>query len=65
MQSPAHLRPAVIARKVSQCSKNTPGAQAFAAFRSVVQTLAKRGTDSMVEGLYRIFRAARTQSASP
>jgi hypothetical protein len=59
------LRPAVIARKVSQCSKNTPGAQAFAAFKSVVQTMAKHGTDSMVEGLYRLFRTSRTQSASP
>jgi transposase len=59
------LRPAVIARKVSQCSKNTPGAQAFAAFKSVVQTMAKQGTDSMVEGLYRLFRTSRTQSASP
>jgi transposase len=59
------LRPAVIARKVSQCSKNTPGAPAFAAFKSVVQTLAKQGIDSMVEGLYGIFRAARIQSAPP
>jgi hypothetical protein len=59
------LRPAVIARKVSQCSKNTPGAQAFAAFKSVVQTMAKQGTASMVEGLYRLFRTSRTQSASP
>jgi transposase len=37
------LRPAVIARKVSQCSKNEAGAHAFAAFKSVVQTVAKRG----------------------
>ena len=59
------LRPAVIARKVSQGSKNTPGAQAFAAFKSVVQTLAKQGVDSMVEGLYGIFRTARIQSSSP
>ena len=59
------LRPAVIARKVSQCSKNTSGAQAFAACKRVVQTLAKHGTDSMVEGLYRLFRTSRTQSASP
>jgi hypothetical protein len=59
------LRPAVIARKVSQCSKNTPGAHAFEAFKSVVQTLAKQGVDSMVEGLYGIFRAARIQSAPP
>ena len=59
------LRPAVIARKVSQCSKNTPGAHAFEAFKSVVQTLAKQGVNSMVEGLYHIFRTARTQGASP
>jgi len=49
---------AVIARKVSQCSKNTPGAQAFAAFTSMVWRLATRGVHSMVEGLYEIFRAA-------
>jgi hypothetical protein len=59
------LRPAVIARKVSQCSKNTPGAHAFEACKSVVQTLAKQGVDSLVEGLYRLFLAARTQNASP
>ncbi len=58
------LRPAVIARKVSHCSKNTNGANAFAclpcrhrqaAFTSVVQTLAQRGEQSIVEGLYQIF----------
>jgi transposase len=41
------LRPAVIARKVSQCSKNARGAQAFASFTSVVRTLAKTGADSI------------------
>ena len=35
------LRPAVIARKVSHCSKNERGAQAFEAFTSVLQTLRK------------------------
>ncbi|HZA22432.1 MAG TPA: transposase, partial [Dehalococcoidia bacterium] len=45
------LRPAVIARKVSQCSKNEAGAYAFSAFKSVVQTLAKRGAGSIVEAL--------------
>lgn len=59
------LRPAVIARKVSQCSKNTPGAHAFEAFKSVGQTLAKQGVDSLVEGLYGLFRAARIQSSPP
>ena len=59
------LRPAVIARKVSQCSKNTPGAQAFAAFKSVVQTRAKQGVDSMVEGLDGLFRAASIHTSPP
>jgi hypothetical protein len=59
------LRPAVIARKVSQCSKNPAGAQAFAAFKSVVQTLAKQGVGSMVEGLYHLFRSTRPHAASP
>ena len=35
------LRPAVIARKVSQCSKNTPGAQAFAACKQCRADLGK------------------------
>jgi hypothetical protein len=35
------LRPAVIARKVSHCSKNQKGAEAFAAFVSVIQTVRK------------------------
>ena len=35
------LRPAVIARKVSHCSKNERGARAFEAFTSVLQTLRK------------------------
>jgi transposase len=33
------LRPAVIARKVSHCSRNERGARAFEAFTSVIQTL--------------------------
>jgi transposase len=35
------LRPAVVARKVSHCSKNERGAKAFEAFTSVLQTLRK------------------------
>jgi transposase len=50
------LRPAVIARKVSQCSKNDAGAYAFSAFKSIVQTLVKRGADSVVEALCTLFR---------
>ena len=39
------LRPAVIARKVSQCSKNERGAAALSAFKSVIGTLKKSGGD--------------------
>jgi transposase len=39
------LRPAVIARKVSQCSKNERGAAAYSAFKSVIGTLKKSGGD--------------------
>jgi hypothetical protein len=59
------LRPAVIARKVSHCSKNEAGAQAFAAFISVVRTLAKQGVASMVEGLSQLFRSARAHATPP
>lgn len=58
------LRPAVIARKVSQCSKNARGAQTFAAFTSVVRTLARTGTDSIVEGLLHVFHSAQMPDAS-
>jgi transposase len=58
------LRPAVIARKVSQCSKNTQGAQAVAAFTSVVCTLAGTGTDSILEGLLHVFHSAQMPDAS-
>lgn len=54
------LRPAVIARKVSQCSKNERGAGAYAAFVSVVRTLAKSGSDRMIEGLSHLFQRARS-----
>jgi transposase len=58
------LRPAVIARKVSQCSKNARGAQTFAAFTSVVRTLAKTRADSVVEGLLHVFHSAQMPDAS-
>ena len=49
------LRGAVIARKVSQCSKNERGADARAAFMSVIKTLKKRRQD-IVEGLMFVMR---------
>ena len=55
------LRPAVIARKVSQCSKTQPGAEAFAAFASVTRTLMQRGA-SPIDGLVDLFRGAALPS---
>jgi hypothetical protein len=49
------LRPAVIARKVSQCSKTDGGADAHAKFTSVIVTAAKRGAKSIVDALCGIF----------
>jgi hypothetical protein len=50
------LRPAVIARKVSHCSKNAAGAAAHAAFASVCVTLEQRGVGSLVTALAALFR---------
>jgi transposase len=58
------LRPAVIARKVSQCSKTWAGAHAFAAFASVIQTLLKKDPlSALVEALVNLFRAPKSQTA--
>ena len=56
------LRPAVIARKVSHCSKNQRGAEAFAAFASIVQTARKLAQRSISQTLLGIF--ARTATGS-
>ena len=54
------LRPAVIARKVSHCSKNERGAEAFAAFTSVIRTMMKKsGASGVVEELCRLFQPTR------
>lgn len=58
------LRGAVIARKVSQCSKNERGADARAAFMSVIKTLKKRGHD-LVEGLIFVMRTGIMPDFSP
>jgi hypothetical protein len=49
------LRPAVIARKVSHCSKNHRGAEAFSAFVSVLQTARKNSPDSLTQSLLACF----------
>jgi hypothetical protein len=51
------LRPAVIARKVSHCSKNQRGADAFAAFVSILQTARKHGPASLTQKLLACFSA--------
>jgi transposase len=58
------LRPAVIARKVSQCSKNGRGASAFAAFTSVIRTLMKTEADSVVDTLSQLLHPTPLQHAS-
>ena len=56
------LRPAVIARKVSHCSKNPRGAEAFAAFVSVIQTAAQSGAQSTVAYLRNLFSTPASPS---
>ena len=58
------LRPAVIARKVSHCSKNKLGAAAFSAFKSVIGTLKKGGGD-MLEKLTGLIASATSQEIAP
>jgi hypothetical protein len=50
------LRPAVIARKVSHCSKNESGAEAFAAFTSVARTTVKKGVATVTEVFHRLIK---------
>jgi transposase len=57
------LRPAVIARQVSQCSKNGRGAGAFAAFTSVIRTLMKTEAGSIVDTLSQLLRPPQSQCA--
>ena len=59
------LRGAVIARKVSHCSKNDGGADAFSAFTSVIRTLARNdGDQSLVNGLRGVFSGAPVHTRS-
>ena len=58
------LRPAVIARKISQCSCNETGARCFEAFNSITRTLVQNGRDA-VAGLVDIFQERDPFAASP
>jgi transposase len=55
------FRFAVIQRKVSQCSKTAGGAEAFAAFASVIKTAMRQGQD-VVEWLSGLFRGIAPQA---
>ena len=57
------LRPAVIARKISHCSRNERGARAFEAFTSVIQTLRKTTTSNIGAAFVQLL--ATTPAASP
>ncbi len=57
------LRPAVIARNVSQCSKTGRGTHAFEAFTRVVHTPTQQGIDALVEGLYHLFHCPSIQES--
>jgi len=52
------LRPAVIARKVSHCSKNRRGAEAFAAFVTIAQTARKKAEQTVSQTFHSLFSPA-------
>lgn len=58
------LRPAVIARKVSHCSQNPRGAEAFAVFTSLAQTFKKQIGPSVTDAFHTLFQRS-SQPASP
>ena len=57
------LRPAVIARKVSHCSRNQNGARAFEAFTSVLQTLRKTNAADTVSAFIHLLADPSVASA--
>lgn len=57
------LRPAVIARKVSQCSKNQRGADAFAAFVSLAQTARKKAEQTVSQAFLSLFSVVASNTA--
>jgi hypothetical protein len=58
------LRPAVIARKVSHCSKNERGSEAFAAFTSVARTAVKNGAATITDVFHRLIAHGLNPPAS-
>lgn len=58
------LRPAVIARKVSHCSKTWEGAHAHAAFMSLFSTLRQSGCKDILAATVEVFRSGRLPGRS-
>ena len=56
------LRPAVIARKVSQCSKNANGAKIYETMKSITATLVLRG-QNVARGLANLIRGGAMPAA--
>jgi len=54
------LRPAVISRKVSQCSKNRRGAHAFEVFTSVLETIRKTTPSEIARALVQVMAGQPT-----
>ena len=59
------LRPAVIARKVSHCSKNARGSHAFAVFTSMIRTLINTQPCAVVETLSHLLRPPQPRFVHP
>lgn len=60
------LRPAVIARKVSQCTKNARGTRAFEAWTTVIRTLSRTASgDALLDALVRLSQRPATQAVWP
>jgi len=57
------LRPAVKARKVSQCSKTWRGARARECHLSITRTTERTQPGSLIEALHRTYRHARRRAA--
>ena len=51
------MRPPAISRRLSYGSKNERGAEAFAAFSSVIQTAVKKRVSSTIDALHDLFRS--------
>lgn len=58
-RSERDLRPGVIARKVSQCSKSWGGAEAHAIFCSLIRTSMQREARSLVDALMRVLTSGQ------